>query len=138
MKRLTQNDLKDLKNEFKPLIGLKISWLSIPLNALPGFEPSQIAVITNTILDAALPQMELLLTDEENKKKVTSLGLSKYVGAIGQRETYPDYLHKSGKRVELKGLFVDNAELNLKRPPTKREQSARIKGNITISNIQPD
>jgi hypothetical protein len=40
--------------------------------------------------------------------------------------------------VELKGHFVDNPKLKLKRPPTKREPSARLKENITEDIIQPD
>lgn len=56
---------------------------------------------------------------------------------IGQRETYPDYVHVSGKRVELKGLFVDNPELALKRPPTDREPSARLKENVKMDVIDP-
>ncbi len=61
--------------------------------------------------------------------------MSKAPGILGERESYPDYLHLSGKRVELKGLFVDNRELKLKRPPTRREPSARLKENVTMEVI---
>src|SRR5436309_7717933 len=108
MPDIKPDELKDLERAFRPLIGLKISWLSIPNRALPGFEPSQIAVIVNTLLDAILPQIEHLATDEENAKHLRGIGLSKAPSLIGQREGYPDYVHVSGKRVELKGLFVDN------------------------------
>lgn len=134
---ITQEELDQLKAAFQPLIGLKLSWLAIPDKALGGFEPSQLAVIVNTLLDGLLPQMQLLALDDANKQKLAGIGLSKAPGVIGQRETYPDYVHVSGKRVELKGLFVDNSKLKLKRPPTAREPSARLKENITLEVINP-
>ena len=126
-----------LREALLPLVGLRISWLSIPGPALPGFEPSQLAVIVNTLLDGILPQIEHLATDAENADRLQSIGLSKSPGVIGQRESYPDYVHVSGKRVELKGLFVDNPALKMKRPPTQREPSARIKENVTTDVIDP-
>lgn len=137
MKEISQKELDELRNEFEPLIGVKLDWLSLPEQALPGFEPSQIAVITNTLLDAALPRIELLASDPENIEKLRHIGLSKASGNIGERESYPDYIYKSGKRVELKGLFVDNPKLQLKRPPTPREPSARLKENVTIKEVDP-
>jgi hypothetical protein len=94
-------------------------------------------VIINILLDAALPQIELLASDPENAEKLKHIGLSKAAGQIGERESYPDYIHKSGKRIELKGLFVDNPNLHLKRPPTRREPSARLKENVTIEDVDP-
>lgn len=137
MTDITQNELEALRKAFAPLIGLRITWLSIPGGALVGFEPSQIAVIVNTLLDAILPQIQFLASDEENAAKLAGVGLSKAPGVIGQRETYPDYVHVSGRRVELKGLFVDNPALALKRPPTDREPSARLKENVTMDIIDP-
>jgi len=137
MSDITPAELNDLERAFRPLIGLKMSWLSIPGVALVGFEPSQIAVIVNTLLDAILPQIEHLATDPTNAVKLRAIGLSKAPGVVGQREAYPDYVHLSGKRVELKGLFVDNPKLKLKRPPTRREPSARLKENVTMDDIQP-
>ena len=138
MADITPLELESLRKVFQPLIGLKINWLSIPNKALPGFEPGQIAVIVNTLLDAILPQIEHLATDAENAKRLRGIGLSKAPGIIGQREGYPDYVHASGKRVELKGLFVDNADLPMKRPPTAREPSARLKENVTMDVIHPE
>ena len=137
MTDITHDDLEKLRRAFDPLIGVRITWLSIPSGALVGFEPSQIAVIVNTLIDAILPQIEFLASDAENATKLAGVGLSKAPGVIGQRETYPDYIHVSGKRVELKGLFVDNLELALKRPPTDREPSARLKENVTMDVIDP-
>jgi len=138
MSPIAPEELQRIREHFKPLIGLRIDWLSLPEKALPGFEPSQIAVIINTLLDAALPQVELLATDPENRSKLEHLGLEKAPGDIGDRESYPDYIHTSGYRVELKGLFVDNPSLKMKRPPTRREPSARLKENITEENVDPD
>lgn len=134
---ITRLELESLRTVFEPLVGLKITWLSIPNRALPGFEPSQIAVIVNTLLDAILPQIEHLATDQENAARLRGIGLSKSPSSIGQRESYPDYVHASGKRVELKGLFVDNPALPMKRPPTFREPSARLKENVTMDVIHP-
>jgi hypothetical protein len=136
-KEITQKELDELKEVFYPLIGIKIDWLSLPDKALRGFEPSQIAVIVNTLIDGILPQIELLAINEDNKKKLANIGLSKASGILGERESYPDYVHISGKRVELKGLFVNNPELKFKRPPTKREPSARLKENVTMDVIDP-
>ncbi len=129
---ITQQEISILQNTFTPLVGMKIDWLSIPDQALQGFGPSQVAVIVNTLLDGILPQIQLLATTEENKAKLKNIGLRKAPNTIGQRESYPDYVHVSGKRVEIKGLFVDNPDLKLKRPPTPREPSARLKENATL------
>mgnify|MGYP000574967491 CR=1 FL=1 len=137
MTDITAKELEALSTAFAPLLGLRITWLSIPEGALLGFEPSQIAVIVNTLLDGILPQIQFLASDEDNAAKLASIGLSKAPGVIGQRESYPDYVHVSGRRVELKGLFIDNPELALKRPPTAREPSARIKENVTMDIIDP-
>lgn len=138
MPEITPHEIRVLQKELEPLIGLRVDWLSLPEKALPGFEPSQIAVIVNTILDAAMPQIELLATNPENRAKLEHMGLSKATGEIGDREHYPDYIHKSGYRVELKGLFVDNLSLKFKRPPTRREPSARLKENVTIREVNPE
>lgn len=134
---ITTEQLAKIREEFEPLVGLRITWLSLPGIALSGFEPSQVAVIVNTLLDAALPQIKLLTSSPENSERLNSIGLEKAPRSIGEREAYPDYIHKSGYRFELKGLFVDNPELGLKRPPTRREPSARIKDNVTIANVNP-
>lgn len=134
---ITPEQINILRIGLEPLIGLRIDWLSIPGPALPGFEPSQVAVIVNTILDAALPQIELLQTNPENLAKLKEVGLMKAPRLIGQRKGYPDYMHRSGYRLELKGLFVDNAELGMKRPPTPREPSARLKDNVTERVVDP-
>lgn len=134
---ISSEEIIALKKKFDCLIGLKINWLSLPAISLDGFEPSQLAVIVNTLIDAALPQIKLLGNDEENIEILSKLGLSKSPRDIGEREAYPDYITDSGYRVELKGLFVDNIELNMRRPPTAREPSARLKENVTMDVINP-
>lgn len=134
---ITTEQLAKIREEFNPLVGLRITWLALPGIALSGFEPSQVAVIVNTLLDAALPQIKLLASSPENSERLNSIDLEKSPRLIGEREAYPDYIHKSGYRFELKGLFVDNTELGLKRPPTRREPSARIKDNVTMLNVNP-
>lgn len=101
MPDITVQEIVFLREEFEPLLGLRVDWLALPGMALPGFEPSQIAVIVNTILDAALPQIQLLATNSENAEKLKHIGLSKSPSLIGERESYPDYIHRSGYRVEL-------------------------------------
>jgi hypothetical protein len=135
---ITQERIDELYRTFSPLINLKIDWVTIPDQALLGFEPSQIAVIVNTLLDGILPQIELLAHSPASAEALAAIGLRKAPGTIGERESYPDYIHVSGARVELKGLFVDNPALKLKRPPTPRENSARLKENVTMDIIQPD
>ena len=66
MTDITELDIAALRKAFDPLIGLRVTWLSIPGGALLGFEPSQIAVIVNTLLDGILPQIQLLTADDEN------------------------------------------------------------------------
>src|SRR5262245_16905200 len=105
-------EIEKLRIAFLPLLGLKINWFSVPKEALGGFEPSQLAVISNTILDAALPQIEQLSEDPENAEKLKQIQITKAPREFGQREGYPDFVHASGMRVELKGLFVDNAALS--------------------------
>lgn len=138
MAEITNEELEALRKTLQPLIGLRINWLTLPNQALTGFEPSQLAVIVNTLLDGILPQIELLATDDENLEILKKIGFKKAPKLLGEREGYPDYIHISGKRVELKGHFVDNAKLNIKRPPTQREPSARLKENITMDIIQPE
>lgn len=78
MPDITQDELEPLRRAFVPLVGLRISWLSIPGGALAGFEPSQIAVIVNTLLDAILPQIEFLASDKENAAKLTGIGCPRH------------------------------------------------------------
>jgi hypothetical protein len=135
-KDISSRTIRTLREVFSPLVGIKIDWLAIPEKALAGFEPSQIAVIANTVLDAALPQLDLV-SGNRSSTALQQIGLKKAPGIIGQRESYPDYIHLSGSRVELKGLYVDNPNLSMKRPPTKREPSARLKENIRQDNVDP-
>ena len=65
------------------------------------------------------------------------VGLEKHEGILGDREGYPDYKHSSGRRLELKLLYVDNPALVMKKPPTPREPSARLTQKVTVKNVDP-
>jgi hypothetical protein len=110
------------------LIRQEITHLRIPIDAASQFEPSQIGTIIGTLTDALLPHIALSL----------GIGLTKGPGILGDREGYPDFVHTSGYRLELKGLFKDNPDVGLKKPPTRREASARLTQKVTPKNVQPD
>lgn len=126
-KEITKEELSELERELRPLVGIQIDALSIPMEALRGFEPSQIGTLVGSLLDACIPMLP----------QIPQVGISKHEGILGDREGYPDYLHASGKRLELKLLFVDNPELPMKRPKTKREPSARLTQKVTLKNVDP-
>jgi hypothetical protein len=124
--RISKEELAELKACFSQLIGERFRVLSLPVVALKAFEPSQIGTIVGTLMDAMIPYLE-----------IQGVGLEKHEGILGDREGYPDYKHISGKRAELKLLYVDNVELEMKKPPTPREPSARITQKVTVKNVDP-
>lgn len=126
-KRITKEQIAALRQAFNPLIGIQFKSLALPKVALEAFEPSQIGTIVGALMDALIPH----LTD------IPRVGLHKHGGILGEREGYPDYQHDSGCRVELKLLYTDNPELAMKRPPTKREPSARLTQKVTVKNVKP-
>ncbi len=128
--RISESELAFLRRAFKPLLHRPFRFLSLPIPSLAGFEPSQIGTICGTLMDACLPYLGL--------EDIPELGLTKHDGILGEREGYPDYLHSSGFRVELKLLYMDNADLKMKRPPTAREPSARLTQKVTVKNIRPE
>lgn len=125
-RRITQKELGELRRCFVPLIGERFRSLSLPILALEAFEPSQIGTIVGALMDAMIPHLE-----------IRGVGLEKHAGILGEREGYPDYKHVSGKRVELKLLYVDNPSLKMKKPPTPREPSARVTQKVTVKNVDP-
>lgn len=128
---LSPAEVKELHEALKPLLGVQFDLFLIPEAVLKALEPSQVGTIVGAIMDAALPFLSSLPGD------LPDLGISKHAGILGEREGYPDYLHKSGKRLELKGLYVDNPTLPMKRPPTRREPSARLTQKVTVKNVDP-
>ena len=124
--RISEEELEALKNSLMPLIGQQFQSLRIPVMALRSFEPSQIGTIVGSLMDALIPYLN-----------IKGVGLEKHEGILGEREGYPDYKHISGKRVELKLLYVDNSQLQMKKPPTPREPSARLTQKVTIKNVNP-
>ena len=120
--------LDNLRDTLSPLIGAEVHYLALPRDVIKNFEPSQIGTIVGTLTDAVLPYIAL-------EKKV---GLHKGVGILGDREGYPDFNHSDGYRIELKGLFIDNPEIELKLPPTRREPSARLTQKVTVNNVNSE
>jgi hypothetical protein len=125
--RITQEQVADLRGALYPLIGTQFKSLSLPKVALEAFEPSQIGSIVGALMDALIPHLH----------DVPDVGLHKHGGIQGEREGYPDYTHDSGFRVELKLLYIDNPDLDMKRPPTRREPSARLTQKVTVKNVVP-
>ncbi|MGC8400775.1 hypothetical protein ACP3P6_07925 [Enterobacter mori] len=103
---LSRQRLAALKQELLPLIGTQFDTLMLPSAVLKAFEPSQIGTIVGSLMDALIPHLD----------SIPQVGLRKHAGLLGEREGYPDYIHASGLRVELKLLYVDNPNLTMKRP----------------------
>lgn len=133
-KKISEKELSELKRILSPLIGVQFDVLSIPEQILMGFEPSQVGTIVGTLMDACIPLLDQIPT----VNPLPNVGLSKHVGIIGSRESYPDFLHTSGKRLELKFLYVNNPSIKMKTPPTPREPSARLTQKVTMKNVQPE
>ena len=133
MADISDKELAEFQKAVRKLIGVRVDVLRIPREVLKGFEPSQIGAIVGTLMDACIPQLHLLVEGSG----LELVGLEKHQGKIGEREGYPDYLHKSGKRAELKLLYVDPVDLEMKKPPTAREASARLNQKVTVKNVDP-
>lgn len=131
---ISEEEIINMRQSLSPLIGAQFNVLSIPKEILKAFEPSQIGTIVGSLMDACIPKLSIL-TDSDT---FNSVGLTKNEGILGDREGYPDYLHISGKRLELKLLFVDNPNIEMKKPPTPREPSARLTQKVTFKNVIPD
>lgn len=132
---MTDADVEAFRKSIKALIGKQFKVLQIPREILIGFEPSQIGTIVGTLMDACIPYLSKILPDDETLAEV---GLIRHLGEIGEREGYPDYDHNSGKRVELKLLYVDPLDIQMKKPPTPREPSARLTQKVTVKNVDPE
>lgn len=132
---ITLQDLLDLKKALNPLIAVQLPVLSIPKEVLIAFEPSQVGTIVGTLMDACIPHLDKLIP---GGNLLNSLGLAKAPGILKDREGYPDYVHSSGKRAELKLLYVEPNDGLLKVTATRREPSARITQKVTIKNVQAD
>jgi hypothetical protein len=132
---ISEDELRELRANLDPLVGVQFELLKIPHDILIGFEPSQIGTIVGTLMDACIPQLGAIIPENELLAKV---GLEKHEGILLDREGYPDFKHEpTGKRLELKLLYVDPAEAEMKRPATAREPSARITQKVTVKNVNP-
>src|SRR5712691_3848389 len=134
--KVTEAQLKELRTALRPLLCVRLNVLNLPRAVLSAFEPSQVGTIVGTLVDACLPQLQLVVDDPTPLKKV---GLAKHAGILKDREGYPDFAHKAtGTRLELKGLYVDPTEIEMKRPTTEREPSARLTQKVTVKNVEPE
>lgn len=134
MPEISSEALATLRGRLSPLVGIPFELLRLPKDALAGFEPSQIGSMIGVLLDACIPQLNLILPENELLAKV---GLTKHAGILGEREGYPDFLHSSGIRLELKLLYIDPVGVTMKKPPTRREASARLTQKVTVKNVNP-
>lgn len=133
-KLITSEEIAQLRQALQPLRGVQFDVLKIPKDILGAFEPSQIGTIVGTLMDACIPQLAEIVPENALLRKI---GLTKQEGILGDREGYPDYKHESGKRLELKLLYVDPVGVQMKKPPTRREASARITQKVTVKNVVP-
>jgi len=133
--RISQNELDELQIRLSKLIGVSIPVLNIPKPILAGFEPSQIGTIVGTVMDACIPQIDSIINDSDI---ISEIGLEKHEGILGEREGYPDYKTNDGYRLELKLLYVDPVDVEMKKPPTPREASARLTQKVTYKNVDTD
>ncbi len=133
---ITPEELEALRVALTPLINTQFDVLKLPRLILPGFEPGQIGSLAGLLMDACIPQLAEILPPDE-AAKVRQVGLNRHAGDLGDREVYPDYIHQSGKRLELKALYVDPEDVEMKKPPTPREPSARLTQKVTLNNVNP-
>jgi hypothetical protein len=135
VKPVHEDELRKLRLALGPLVGVQLDVLRLPAASLKAFEPSQVGTIVGTLMDACIPELPRILRTGDQRP--LDVGLSRHEGCLGEREGYPDYRHKSGLRVELKLLYVDPAGVEMKKPPTPREPSARITQKVTVKNVLP-
>ncbi len=112
----------------QPLCGTQVHYLQLPAELALQIEPSQVGTIVGTLTDLLLPRIAL----------EQGIGLTKAAGILGDREGYPDFEHDTGYRLELKGAFRDNPAVEMKKPPTPREPSARLTQKVTVKNVDPE
>lgn len=130
-----ESRIEAVRRALRSLVDVQLDLLRIPSAALIGFEPSQIGTIAGALMDASLPQLELLLPGND---LLADVGLRKAPGLLGDREGYPDYEHASGVRLELKLLYVDPQDGLMKDVATRREPSARLTQKVTVKNVRPE
>ena len=132
--RIPATEIADLARQLAPLVGVRLDLLRLPKAVLSAFEPSQIGTIVGTLMDACIPELPALLRGRGPRD---AGGITRHQGAVGEREGYPDYRHASGNRLELKLLYKDPVGVEMKRPPTPREASARLTQKVTVKNVDP-
>lgn len=132
---VTAAEIAELASRLEGLKGIQLKVLRLPHDVLRVFEPSQIGTIIGALMDACIPELPNLL--EYGEADLQKMGLSKHEGILGDREGYPDYRHDSGMRLELKLLYKDPEGIEMKKPPTPREPSARLTQKVTLKKVEP-
>lgn len=131
---ISEEEVLGITQRVSPLIGIQLDLLRIPERILIGFEPSQIGTIVGTLMDAYIHQLDLIIPSGH---PASTVGLFKHEGILGEREGYPDYKFQDETRVELKLLYIDPVDVEMKKPPTPREPSARLTQKVTFKNVDP-
>lgn len=108
---ISPKEIRNVKERLAPLRGIQLEILRLPRNILVGFEPSQIGTIVGTIMDAAIPQLKEILPKTAELDKIN---LEKHAGILGEREGYPDFKLTTGERLELKLIYMDPVDVQMK------------------------
>lgn len=133
--RISDHEVAALYERLRPLEGVQFQVLRLPVGALKGFEPSQVGTSVGAIMDACIPQLDVIIPDDE---LVAAMGLTRGPGVLKDREGYPDFIHESGHRVELKLLYVPpDGGIVMKETSTAREPSARVGPGVNAKNVDP-
>lgn len=132
--RVTDAEIAALARQLRGLIGIRLDVLQLPRSVLRAFEPSQVGTIIGALMDACIPELPTLLRGRGGD---SAGGIAKHEGTLGEREGYPDYRHETGLRLELKLLYRDPENVEMKTPPTPREASARLTQKVTLKNVNP-
>lgn len=130
--RIDSNKLEEFIEDIKDLIHTQLEIISLPQQVLQDFEPSQVGTIMGSLMDACLPNLSHIPTSHPNN---LNTNLTKYAGETGARESYPDYKHSSGLRIELKLVFKGTPSIEMNKPTSLREPSARLSESVTMKNI---
>ena len=127
--------LTEVESDLSEFINKQLDILKLPVEVLKYFEPSQIGTIIGTLVDACLPNFDLLFPEIH---AFSARKIQKHEGILGDREGYPDFKHVNGLRLELKMVYLDPSDIEMKIPPTPREPSARLTQKVTLKNVVPD
>src|SRR5258708_21703137 len=87
--RISENTINDVRRALRPLLGVRLNVLNLPLAVLSEFEPSQVGPIVGTLAKVCLPQFHLIVAPPTPLKKV---GLAKHAAILKNQGGYPDFV----------------------------------------------